>query len=173
MKPYYSARSLFATLALATALGAPPAGAAQTDLSSVPLGTASSTSVLPNLMFILDDSGSMGRHWMPDNVDAGSTCKHTGSLAAAPPAPTAYWIRALRHTVSPATDSVRHVPSQDFPAGPPVYAAEFNTIYYNPQITYSPGKDGAGADLPSFGSPWTAVNVNPYVSTNTFDLTTE
>ena len=54
-----------------------------------------------------------------------------------------------------------------------MYATEFNTIYYNPQITYSPGKDGAGADLPSFGSPWTAVNVNPYVSTNTFDLTAE
>ena len=173
MKPYYSARFLFATLALATALGAPPAGAAQTDLSPVPLGTASSTSVLPNLMFILDDSGSMGRYYMPDNIDGSNTCKLYRLNSGGTNSTNCILDSGSTNTVSPTTDSVRHVPSQDWPAGPPVYAAEFNTMYYNPQITYSPGKDGAGADLPSFGSPWTAVKVNPYVSTNTFDLTAQ
>ena len=77
MKPYFSKRTLFATLVVATAFGAPfaPAGAATTDISQVPLGTASTTAVLPNLMFVLDDSGSMGRHWMPDNVDNSNSCK--------------------------------------------------------------------------------------------------
>ena len=186
MKPNYSARTLFASVALATALGASlaPAGAAQTDLSPVPLGTASSTSVLPNLMFILDDSGSMARYWMPDNIDGSDTCKSyrltTGSTTS-----SNCIVDSGTATIVPQaadgsyTDDVRFVPvppstrGMEWPAGPPAYANQFNTIYYNPQITYSPGKDAAGLDLPSFGSPWTTVNVNPYVSTNTVDLTTQ
>jgi len=37
-----------------------------TELASSPLVTSSSTSVLPNIMFILDDSGSMDWDYMPD-----------------------------------------------------------------------------------------------------------
>ncbi len=181
MKPNFSARSLFAALAVATAIGAPsvPARAAQTDLSPVPLGTASSTAVLPNLMFILDDSGSMGRYWMPDNVDADNTCKAHRTNSGGSTNRTNCMVDSNNTNLLPQAadssfrDDVRNIPMQEWPAGPPVYAAEFNTIYYNPQITYAPGKDGAGADLPSFGSPWTAVKVNPYVSTNTVDLTTQ
>ena len=183
MKPNFSARSLFAALSMAAALGAPPAGAATTDLSQVPLGTASTTAVLPNLMFILDDSGSMARYWMPDNIDASSTCKqyrlHSGGTNSTnclvDPNDTNTVPQAADSSF---TDDVRFVPvppstrGMEWPGGPPVYAAQFNTVYYNPQITYLPGKDGAGADLPGFGSPWTAVKVNPYVSTNTVDLTT-
>ena len=40
--------------------------AAVTDLAAVPLASASTTVVLPNLMFVLDDSGSMGWTYMPD-----------------------------------------------------------------------------------------------------------
>lgn len=43
--------------------------AAAIDLSSVPLVTSSTSSVLPNLMFILDDSGSMGWAYMPDDAN--------------------------------------------------------------------------------------------------------
>lgn len=39
---------------------------ATTDLASSPLVTSSTTSVLPNIMFILDDSGSMDWDYMPD-----------------------------------------------------------------------------------------------------------
>jgi type IV pilus assembly protein PilY1 len=170
MKPYFSARSLFATFAMAMALGAPPAGAATTDLSPVPLGTASSTSVLPNLMFILDDSGSMGRYWMPDNVDASNTCKSYVRTSGGSTS-TNCVLDGGTDLVSPSQDNVRHIPTQDWAAGPPAYAAEFNTIYYNPQITYLPGKDGAGADMPTYGSPWTLVKVNPYLSTSTNTLT--
>ena len=178
MKPYYSARSLFATLALATALGAPPgpAGAAQTDLSTVPLGTASSTSVLPNLMFILDDSGSMRRPWMPDNADADNTCKAYRRLSTPASSGTDTSnciVPDDTDLISTSEDTARNIPSDNWLGGPPVFASQFNTMYYNPQITYSPGKDGAGATLPSFGSPWTAVKVNAYVSTNTINLTTQ
>ena len=40
--------------------------AATTDLANVPLVTSSTSSVLPNLMFVLDDSGSMGWAYLPD-----------------------------------------------------------------------------------------------------------
>jgi type IV pilus assembly protein PilY1 len=181
MRPYFPARSLFATLAIAAALGARPAGAATTDLSPVPLGTASSTSVLPNLMFVLDDSGSMGRYWMPDNVDASNTCKAHRTHSTSGTNRTSCIVDSGNTNLVPQAadsnyvDDVRHIPQQEWPAGPPAFAAEFNTIYYNPQITYLPGKDGAGADMPSYGSPWTSVRVNPYLSTstNTVDLTTQ
>lgn len=44
----------------------PDANAALTDLATVPLASSSTTVVLPNLMFVLDDSGSMGWTYMPD-----------------------------------------------------------------------------------------------------------
>ena len=173
MKHLNAVRFLSLTLAVAATLALPsmPAGATQTDISQVPLGTASSTTVLPNLMFILDDSGSMGRQIMPDNVNDNNTCKsyrweNSSSTS------TNCALDNGTDLVSPTADNVRHVPTQPWFVGPPAFAAEFNTIYYNPQITYKPGKDRVGAEMASFGSPWTAVKVNPYVSTNTFDLTT-
>ncbi|MDK9714314.1 MAG: PilC/PilY family type IV pilus protein [Sulfuritalea sp.] len=39
---------------------------AVTSISSAPLVTSGASAVLPNLMFILDDSGSMGSDYMPD-----------------------------------------------------------------------------------------------------------
>jgi len=162
MKPYYSARSLFATLALATALSAAPAGAAQTDLSPVPLGTASSTTVLPNLMFVLDDSGSMGWHFMPDNMNSSNTCKsYTYSSSGGSPTTTNCLLPVATNLVSPVADDVRHnpsYPSANDPAGrwsvgPPAQAVEFNTMFYNPQITYSPGVNANGSSMPSYGPP--------------------
>jgi type IV pilus assembly protein PilY1 len=42
------------------------AAAANTDLASSPLTTSSTSSVLPNLLFVLDDSGSMDNSYLPD-----------------------------------------------------------------------------------------------------------
>lgn len=42
---------------------------ATTDIASVPLVSSSTTAVLPNLMFVLDDSGSMGWSYMPDTAN--------------------------------------------------------------------------------------------------------
>ena len=42
---------------------------ATTDLAAVPLVSSSTTAVLPNLMFVLDDSGSMGWSYMPDTAN--------------------------------------------------------------------------------------------------------
>jgi type IV pilus assembly protein PilY1 len=68
-------------LALVTLVWAAQANAAVTDISSEPLNTysaPSSTDVKPNLMFILDNSGSMAWEHMPDNsADPGSAVPFT------------------------------------------------------------------------------------------------
>jgi type IV pilus assembly protein PilY1 len=70
IKPFRRFRSL---LVLLTALGL-NAQAATTDLSNVPLATSSATAVLPNVLFLLDDSGSMAWTHMPDeSSDGGSS----------------------------------------------------------------------------------------------------
>ena len=46
------------------------------DISDVPLGTMTDgTAVRSNLMFILDDSGSMGWDYLPDTANFGNVCK--------------------------------------------------------------------------------------------------
>ena len=56
-------------LILAAFLGlALSAGAATIDLADKPLASGSSGEVKPNVMIILDDSGSMGWTHMPDHV---------------------------------------------------------------------------------------------------------
>jgi type IV pilus assembly protein PilY1 len=121
-----------------------PAGAAETDLAPAPLGTAPSVTVLPNLMFVLDDSGSMARDFMPDEVDNGNTCKEC--------------------TFS-GTNRCRLAETSCSAGHPPFYAAQFNTIYYNPQITYTPGVDDLGVSLGN-ASPMAARN-DPYDSSST------
>ena len=63
-----------AALLLAGALGlANAAMAAVTDVANVPLSTTAPTVIKPNVMFILDDSGSMSRDHMPDDADYPTT----------------------------------------------------------------------------------------------------
>jgi type IV pilus assembly protein PilY1 len=45
---------------------------APVDLATSPLATSTTTTVKPNLLFILDDSGSMDRDYMPDDFTFGS-----------------------------------------------------------------------------------------------------
>jgi type IV pilus assembly protein PilY1 len=58
--------------------------AATTDIANVPLFTSSATSVKSNILFILDNSGSMGWDYLPDDVPrSGGGNKATyGALAA-------------------------------------------------------------------------------------------
>jgi type IV pilus assembly protein PilY1 len=69
------AQRLLAAAVLATLLAAPPFAAAQTDIANSPISSASTTTVPPNVMFILDASGSMNSEYMPDQMDgyAGKT----------------------------------------------------------------------------------------------------
>ena len=68
MKLSRTHRLLAAVFASAAMLAAAPAAAQLADIADVPLAQSPSSSVLPNLMYVLDDSGSMAWNWMPDQI---------------------------------------------------------------------------------------------------------
>jgi type IV pilus assembly protein PilY1 len=65
-----STSSHLLALALTACLALPlPSLAASVALATSPLATSTTSTVLPNVMFILDDSGSMGWNYMPDDAN--------------------------------------------------------------------------------------------------------
>lgn len=62
-------RLLYRFLVCALLLAGGPVTWAQTDIATAPLFTTPANSVKPNLLFVLDDSGSMGWNYMPDEVN--------------------------------------------------------------------------------------------------------
>ena len=69
--PRRRALSCWWPLALLLAFGAARAGT--TDIADVPLFTSSSTAVKPNIMFVLDNSGSMASDYLPDDANFALT----------------------------------------------------------------------------------------------------
>ncbi|MEO8104019.1 MAG: pyrrolo-quinoline quinone, partial [Betaproteobacteria bacterium] len=134
--------------------------AQQADLSDVPLANSPSDTVLPNLMYILDDSGSMAWDYMPDNIHSLSSgtdinnCKNFSTTA------TSSFSR-----VQCANSSVSTI------AEAPYYAAGFNQVYYNPNITYSAGVDSTGTSMGD--QPLASAMFDRYLNTSTKDLATK
>ncbi len=123
------------------------AGAQLTDIASTPLTYSQASLVKPNVMFILDDSGSMASRFMPEAVNDVNIDKS----------------RCDNNNCNSTT-------TNGMEGNPPWYAYQFNTIYYNPQITYFPAVDGLGNRMTSYGSPWTNVKVNAFVGSSTINL---
>ena len=61
-------RNIAAVFAIAASVSPLLSHAALTDIASVPLASSSTTVVKPNILFTLDDSGSMDREYMPDEI---------------------------------------------------------------------------------------------------------
>ncbi len=96
-----------------------------TDISTVPLSTyyaPSSVDVKPNILFVLDDSGSMDWSFMPDQADWYDWSNRTGSYV-----PGTY--QPANYADPTGTGEV------------PVYLirnSDFNGLAYNPAIRYLP-----------------------------------
>ena len=101
--------------------------AALTDIASSPMANTASSVVKPNLMMLLDGSGSMNWDFMPDSVANDPACKSTGS-------------------------SLQNCSFAD----PAYNSAQFNGIHYNPAITYTPAVNYDATSFPSY-TTWTAV----------------
>ncbi len=97
-------------LALGVILSQSAGALAPLDLATIPLANSPTVPIKPNLLFIFDDSGSMGRDHMPDWADSGQR-------------------RLFRNS-------------------------SYNTVYYNPALTYSPPVNftGAGLDITTYPS---------------------
>src|SRR5687767_13333538 len=96
------------------------------DIANEPLPNATS-SVRANIMFILDDSGSMGWDYMPDYVNDAHA--PTGT-----PATTA----GCFDSGDDSSGTITGDPDACIFGDPPFNSADFNSIYYNPNIYYRP-----------------------------------
>lgn len=135
--------------------------AGNVNLSSVPLTTATTTKVLPNLMYIQDNSGSMNWDYIPDRIVDGNYCKGGG---------TGTTNRCCRSDNGNAIgSSSEESVCNPRPAGstyrgmPPFATSTFNRIYYNPALTYLPPLNADGTTKTvSFGSNFNAVPYDGY-----------
>jgi type IV pilus assembly protein PilY1 len=132
-------------LAIACALGAPLAAAQLTDISNEPLAQPAAD-VKPNIVLILDDSGSMTQQYTPDYLGR----KFGGSNALC---------FDTKDSGSPGniTGSLKNCEAGDVP----IHTPEINTQYYNPEIRYYPAVNYDGTSKNSMTaantSNWTAV----------------
>ncbi|MCB4361256.1 pilus assembly protein [Quatrionicoccus australiensis] len=136
------------TAAIALCLGSSPFSYAA-DIPTVPLQANVSTD--PNVMMILDDSGSMQFEIMPDDYTLGAT----------------YYVFPRANNVYGSTDYNNEVATVD---STKIFAAltrspQVNTIYYNPAITYTPWANQDGSLYPP-ASPTCALH-NPMRSGTT------
>lgn len=123
-------------IAFGLTLGAPVQ--ANVDMASVPLFLT--TSVEPNLMFILDDSGSMHFEIMPDDYNFWGV--DNGSVPYVfPRARNVYGLSDYTHRVA-TVDS-------DTPYNAIARSPQVNTIYYNPSVTYTPWSRSDGSLYPN------------------------
>ena len=97
-----------------------------TDLSNIPLTTSTATAMRPNIMFVLDDSGSMASRFMPDIIVDSSSGNH-------PPL-------CRNYTNTNQGWAAKQCQESD----PPFNSAQFNGIYYNPSFTYQPPVNADG-----------------------------
>ena len=153
--------SRFCAAVVAAALVLQPLGvyAAPTVLAETPLQSVNP--VKPNIMFTLDDSGSMQWDYLPDwtiwSNPAMPYCRDNRQCGG--------------RTGGIFVDSLPS-PGPFYPPyreiDPPLRSSDFNTIYYNPSITYVAGRRADGTELPCEGSsigctgPWTGVYMNGY-----------
>src|SRR5262245_55765389 len=135
--------SLRAALCLALAcMAGQTAVAGPTDISNVPLATSGGRAILPNLLFDLDDSGSMNWDFMPDYVSP-----NTGGSA----------LTQARPCMVDANKTGNG--GQYCNPGDPPYAAGgsngFNGVGYDPNFRYKPGVNVNGQPLlnPPLGLP--------------------
>lgn len=140
------------------AAGSMTAGAGTTDLADIPLANATTVTLLPNIQFILDDSGSMGWDYMPDYV-TDNYCRDN---------------RTADNNMDAGLDSCD-------PGDPPYSASAFNGSYYNPMINYEPPRNADGSiktpvdTTKNTVSPWDKVPKDGYKiqSTSSINLVTE
>lgn len=116
--------------------------AAAVDLSNTPMTTSTATTVRPNLLFVLDDSGSMASDYMPD------------------------WVNDPFCRDSNGNPNNKNCAIPD----PPYMSSGFNGIFYNPTNTYKPpvNYDGTSwADqfyLSGTTKKWDKVQADPFRS---------
>lgn len=160
-------------LAVASVLLAPSAEAGPTDISQSPLIVASPSAVKPNLMFILDDSGSMNFDFLPDHIAGSSPALCRSSSATATYSGDFNNVCCINGNSSNAC-WVNAPPFGVRRGQPPFLAADFNGLAYDPDVVYTPPVKADGTSWPSQTSAnttgWTVVKNDAYGVQNTSNI---
>jgi type IV pilus assembly protein PilY1 len=131
-------QALVATLSVSLAFGpvTQPAYAALTALADIPI--AAKVTTHPNIVYTVDDSGSMTLNYLPEYVNAGNTLspayRNTNGSGAKD---------NFSAGVSPSYSSSSNTTWDS----PPFLASSFNTLAYNPNVTYQPPMKADGTPL--------------------------
>ena len=146
------------------------AGAANTDIANEPLSQAA-TGVRPNVMFILDDSGSMDWDFSPDHVNddqpSGATPSRTAACFDSGDTGSGDDLNnSGSNDFDDASGLITGRPDHCIAGDPPFMSPDLNKQYYNPAIWYRPGVNSDGSDRVNMNaantSNWTAVPTDPY-----------
>lgn len=106
-----------------------PATGYSVNFAQQPLSVGSA--VEPNVMFILDDSGSMAWHFMPDTI--------SGSWGASTISCLDSWIFGCRSYLYSGSGVTNRW----------YYSSKINTVYYDPSISYLPPVKADGTRFPN------------------------
>lgn len=146
---------------LAFQLGLPLHSLAATiSFATQPMASTTASVVKPNLLFILDDSGSMGWDYMPDYIDDSAKCVDAGDDDSG--------------AITGTRDNCKV-------GDVPYMSPDFNKIYYNPETVYTAGVNSDGTSKGD-QSNLTSVQTDPYgkqqkdqlgSSTTSVNLTTQ
>jgi type IV pilus assembly protein PilY1 len=143
-----------------------------TDIANSPVTQPASTSMQPNILLILDDSGSMARQFMPDYISTTSsgTFIHKNCFDS---------LDAGTTNGAGSANLINNTLDECWAGDPPAMSPDFNSQYYNPEFRYRPAVDYTGIERISMTAAntanWTAVPTdNVSAATNNFarkDLT--
>ncbi len=166
---------IFGVLALLAGAVVGPLQALAQAPAQKPLMSRDGGNVKPNMVFNLDDSGSMAYRYMPENsfrVGAFTATFPNDRSMAMHPADTTEFRNALTGGDGTAYSGV--------PFGDPTDAtnlsqrqmrsADVNTIYYNPEIRYLPWVNADGTRMPNATPSYARLNPINYGTTATVSL---
>ena len=128
-----------------------------TDISNTPLVTSTATAMRPNIMFVLDDSGSMASTFMPDYIDDNSPTSHPAMCRA--------------YNTTDGGWAKKQCQQSD----PPYNSANFNGMYYNPNFVYQPPVNADATlranqfNMNGTTKEWKQVQKDPYLNPGTKD----
>lgn len=143
-----------------------PAGAGVTTIDQKPLIVANPDAVKANLLFILDDSGSMDFDFTPDHINT-ALCRSATTLATSENSGSFTSLCCLNGGSSTACFVDSDPTDKAPPRGqPPFLASGFNRQYYDPSVYYKPPVKADGTYWPSqtasATTSWTVVRNDAY-----------
>ena len=147
--------------AFAAQFTATSAQAALLDLATAPLADSTPTTVLPNLLFTMDNSGSMLETYTPDYMSRWENFSsgHWGASNRTP------GDNLEKNCKDSADDSDTDL-DLCVPGDVPYMSPDLNSQYYNPAIQYIPGIKADGSSYESQTKAntanWTAVKSDGY-----------